>query len=255
MAKSMLLHEENLGIHRLLMDHEANALDTELISALRKEIRELRESGSPPFLLGSSHKTIFSPGWDLKKLVSSNREELAAFLEIFNSLIFECFSYPGPTGVAIGGHSVAGGCLLALACDLRLMSTGRARIGLSELNLGVPVPAGSVKLLSARIIPSVVDELMYGGDGFTGEEARATGIVHRTASPEAILKQTEQTLRTIASKPRMAYVHSKRFLCESFWNEMKEADARENHVFLDCWFSEETQKRIVSFASNLGHSS
>ena len=131
MPDNVLVHEENRGIHRLVMDHGPNALDPALMAALRDRLRDLGGSGAPAVILASSHPRLFCPGWDLKLLADADRDQVGEFLQEFNSLILELFSYPGPTAAAIGGHSVAAGCLLSLCCDLRVMATGQARQGLS----------------------------------------------------------------------------------------------------------------------------
>ena len=136
MADETLLREDVNGIHHLVMNDGPNALNATLMDALSTALSELRDGGAPPVLLRSSHKVLFCPGWDLKHLVGAQRDEVADVLVRFNQLIFDLFSYPSPTGAAIQGHAVAGGCLLALCCDLRIMTAGRPRIGRSS-----PTPA------------------------------------------------------------------------------------------------------------------
>ena len=122
MAEKNLRHEENRGVHRLVMDHGPNALDRRLMGTLREELGNLAEEGAPAVILASAHPRLFCPGWDLKLLADAGREEVTVFLKDYNALILDFFSYPGPTAAAIGGHAVAGGCLLALTCDLRVMT-------------------------------------------------------------------------------------------------------------------------------------
>ena len=156
-------------------------------------------------LLASSHPTLFCPGWDLKELVDADRDQVGAVLRAFNGLILEVFSYPGPTAAAITGHAVAGGCLLAMACDLRVMGSGRPHLGFAELNLGVPVPYSSVRMLKARMGAGVVDEVVLGGDGCSAERARALGLVHRIAPVEQVVVVADRELRKLKSKPAPAY--------------------------------------------------
>ena len=97
MNEKVLRHEENRGIHRLIMDHGPNALDPQLMEVLRQRLAELNETGAPAVVLTSSHATVFCPGWDLKLLADANRESVGRFLNTFNGLIVDLFSYPGPT--------------------------------------------------------------------------------------------------------------------------------------------------------------
>ena len=252
MADETLLREDVNGIHHLVMNDGPNALNSTLMDALSTALSELRDSGAPPVLLRSSHKDLFSPGWDLKRLAGAERDEVAAVLVRFNQLIFDLFSYPSPTGAAIQGHAVAGGCLLALCCDLRIMAAGRPRIGLSELNLGVPVPASSLVMLRERLAANVVEELVMGGDGCNAERARDQGVVHRIAEPSLVVAKTERELAKLAAKPAQAFAATKRFLHGESWQKMSEPSTADDKVFLDCWFSSETQKRINTTVARLG---
>ena len=251
MADDVLVHEENRGIHRLVMDHGPNALDPALMSALRKNLSLLADDGAPCVVLASSHSTLFCPGWDLKLLADADRDEVGEFLQTFNSLILDLFSYPGPTAAAIGGHSVAAGCLLSLCCDLRVMATGQARQGLSELNLGVPVPGSSLRMLRARLSSPALDELVFRGEGCTATRARELGIVHRTAAAADTMAVTELELGKLAGRPRRAFVESKRFLFGEVWEAMRRGSPDEDAAFLDCWFENETRERIAGVASHL----
>ena len=251
MADEVLVHEESRGIHRLVMDHGPNALDPALMSALRNGLRELAGGGAPAVILASSHPRLFCPGWDLKLLVDADRDQVGDFLREFNFLILDLFSYPGPTAVAIGGHSVAAGCLLSLCCDLRVMATGQARQGLSELNLGVPVPSNSLRMLRSRLSSPALDEIVFRGEGCTATRARELGIVHRTAAAPDTMAVTEVELAKLAGRPRRAFVETKNFLLGHVWEDMRQGSPDEDAAFLDCWFENETRERIAGVASQL----
>jgi enoyl-CoA hydratase/carnithine racemase len=253
MPDDVLVHEENRGIHRLVMDHGPNALDRALMSALRNSINQLADHGAPCVVLASSHSTLFCPGWNLKLLADADRDEVGEFLRTFNALILDLFSYPGPTAAAIGGHAVAGGCLLSLCCDLRVMATGQARQGLSELNLGVPVPGGCLRMLRARLSSPALDHLVFRGEGCTATRARELGIVHRTAAASDTMAVTELELGKLAGRPRRAFVESKRFLFGEVWEVMRRGMADQDAAFLDCWFEKETKERVAGVASRLSH--
>lgn len=253
MADMLLRHEENRGVHRLVMDHGSNALDRPLMGALREALGGLVKDGAPAVILASAHPRLFCPGWDLKVLASAGRDDIAEFLDDFNALILDFFSYPGPTAAAIGGHSVAGGCLLGLTCDLRVMATGQPRQGLSELNLGLPVPANSLRMLRARLSSPAVDDLVFRGVGCTAERARELGIVHRIAGPGDLLTTTEIELAKLAGRPRRAFVETKKLLLGDVWAAMETTRPEEDAAFIDCWYEEETQERIAGTASRLGN--
>jgi enoyl-CoA hydratase len=234
------------------MDHGANALDLELLDALVEKMADLKGAGGPPFVLASSHPTVFSPGWNLKHLGTAERDEVAAVLSRFNDAILALFSYPGPTAAAIAGHAVAGGCQLALACDLRIMATGRPRLGLAELNLGVPVPTGSLRMLRARVGPAVVEDLVLRGEGYDARRARELSLVQRVVSPTEVIETAERELGQLASKSKSAFAATKEALYSDTWSKMQQTRSEDEKTFLECWFEPETRERISEVARGLG---
>lgn len=251
-ADSVLRHTHERGAHLLVMDHGANALDLELLGVLVERLDQLRADGGPPIVIASSHATLFSPGWDLKRLAAADRDEVAATLSQFNAAILALFSYPGPTAAAIAGHAVAGGCQLALACDLRIMASGRPRLGLAELNLGVPVPTGSLRMLRARVGPAVVEDLVLRGEGYDARRARELSLVQRVVSQPEVIGTAERELAKLASKSRMAFAATKAALYADTWLHMEQTRAEDESTFLDCWFDPATRERIAEVVRGLG---
>lgn len=228
----------------LRLNHGPNALDDELMSAFDGELARLEAAGAPALIVASDHKTIFCPGLDLRKVDGLPREGMRAFMVRFNSLLRRVVAYPGPTVAALAGHAIAGGCLLALACDRRVMAAWGARLGLSEINLGIPVPAGAVHMLRALFSARAVDQLVLDGDGFSGERALEAGLVERLADPDAVLAEAYHVAEHLASRPPAAYAAAKTFLRDGVARTMEERDAREGERFLDLWYDSGTQDRI-----------
>ncbi len=252
MADTVLRHTHERGAHLLVMDHGANALDLDLLGALEDRIADLKRDGAPPLVLASSHATLFCPGWDLKRLAAADRNQVAAVLSRFNGAILALFSYPGPTAAAIAGHAVAGGCQLALACDLRVMASGRPRLGLAELNLGVPVPTGSLRMLRARIGPGVVEDLVLRGEGYDARRALELSLVQRVVSPSEVVATAQRDLGKLASKSRSAFAATKAAMYAETWSRMEQTRPEDEATFLDCWFEPATRERIAEVARGLG---
>ncbi len=252
MPDGILLQGNERGLHRLVLDRGPNALDRPMMAALSAALEDLREAGSPPVVIASAHPSLFCPGWDLKLLAHADRDEVGSFLATFNDLVRGLFGYPGPTAAEINGHAVAAGCLLAACCDLRIMAAGQPRLGLSELNLGVPVPGVSLRVLMARFSRTAVDELVFRSEGCTAERARDLGVVHRAAAAGELVAATNLELGRLAGRSQRAFLETKRLLFSEVWEEMRAAPPDEDAAFLDCWFEPDTRARISEVASRLG---
>lgn len=243
--------EQRDRIQLLRLDHGPNALDDELLSGLDETLASLERDGAPAIVLASAHPTVFCPGLDLKKLDGCLRGEVGELMRRFNALLCRIASYPGPTVAALTGHAIAGGCLLALACDRRVMTRARARIGLSEINLGIPVPAGAVAMLLALYPTRSVEQMVLEGDGFGGERALELGLVERVADSDGVVDEAIRVALHLASRPAAAYAAAKRFLRQGVIRSMEERNAAESEHFLDRWFDPDTQDRIGAMIATM----
>ncbi len=235
----------------LHLTHGPNALDDALLAALESELGKLHAAGGPPLVFASDHPSIFCPGLDLRKVDGLPREAMRAFMVRFNALLRLVVAYPGPTVAALAGHAIAGGCLIALACDRRVMASWGARLGLSEINLGIPVPAGAVRMLTTLYPARTVEQLVLEGDGFSGERALDAGLVERLAEPEAVPAEACHIADHLASRPPGAFVAAKAFLRHGLVEEMEARDAAEGERFLDLWFHPITQDRIGAVIASM----
>src|SRR5512136_3497377 len=105
------------------LSYGPNALDDTLMGAVDDELARLEATGTPPLVLASAHPSIFCPGLDLRKVDGLPRQAMRSFMVRFNALLRRVISYPAPTVAALTGHAIAGGCLIALACDRRVMAS------------------------------------------------------------------------------------------------------------------------------------
>ncbi len=244
--------EERDGVVFVWLDRGANALDVGAIALLDTTVSDLaRSANAPALVLASSHSSVFCPGLDLKALDGQPREQIRTVMSAFNALLRRLATYPGPAVAAVGGHAIAGGCLLALACDRRVMARSGARIGLSEVNLGFPVPAGAVAMLLALYPTRAVEQLVLEGDGFGGERAFELGLVERLADTSAVLVDAWRQARHLASRPAGAYAAAKAFLRHRLAEVMAQRDEEEMERFLDLWFDPATQDRIGALVASM----
>src|SRR5262245_65510790 len=156
-----------------------NALSTTLMEALRERIRAA--GGAPVLLTGAGD--AFSAGLDLKHVVSLDQPGMARFLALLEDLVATLFAHPGPTVAAVNGHAIAGGCVLALCCDHRVITAEpRVRIGLNEVALGVPFPPRTLAAVLHRIPPRSRDEVLLGAELHPPDAALRLGLVDEIAA-------------------------------------------------------------------------
>jgi len=125
------------GILTLRLAHrKASALDVEILDALQRELEGAATNARALILTGTG--SIFSAGVDLFRLTQEGADYVRRFLPLLSCVVRTLFAFPRPVVAAANRHAIAGGCILVLAADARLMAAGSGRIGVPELLVGVP---------------------------------------------------------------------------------------------------------------------
>src|SRR5215813_14130931 len=127
----MIELSQHEGILTLRLTHgKASALDVELLDALLRELDGLGEDVRALILTGTG--SIFSAGVDLFRLTAEGADYVRRFLPLLSRFLRTLFAFPRPVIAAANGHAIAGGCIVVLAADVRLMAEGSGRIGVPE---------------------------------------------------------------------------------------------------------------------------
>jgi enoyl-CoA hydratase/carnithine racemase len=121
---------------------------------------------------------------------------------------------PKVTIAQIEGFARGGGSELALACDMRFATLGKAVLGQPEIGLGILPGAGGTVRLARLVGRARASEIIFGGDDFSAEEAAAIGWVNRALPPEELGPYVEELAHRIASFPAAAIAQIKRVFAE-----------------------------------------
>lgn len=168
----------------------------------------------PLVLTGAGH--VFSAGLDLEYtfpiFARADEAEIAAWYRRFRTAMLRVFDYPYPTVAAVNGHAVAGGLILALCCDHRIVAQGDVRSGLNEIHVGIPMPSSYTELVRLRCgSPAAIDAILS-GTLYRVDEAVAAGFYHEAAASDVLLERARVVARATPSACMEAYAHSKKML-------------------------------------------
>ncbi|MFP3939841.1 MAG: enoyl-CoA hydratase/isomerase family protein [Thermoanaerobaculia bacterium] len=208
----MIHREDRDGIAVLRIEHgKANALDAELLEGLAERLREL-ERDRPEAVVLTGTGSIFSAGVDLFRVLDGGRAYLERFLPVLGRSLERLFAFPGPVVAAVNGHAIAGGCILACACDLKVMAEGDGRIGVPELRVGVPFPVAALEILRFAVPPQHLQKLAYVGRTYGPRDAQAWGLVDELVPPERLLERSIEAARELAAIPAGSFELTKAHL-------------------------------------------
>lgn len=229
-------------VYELVMDApRKNALGTALMEDL---LGRIRHAAGRPLLLAGTGDT-FSAGLDLKEVAALDPPGMERFLGLLDDLVDALYGHAAPTVACVNGHAIAGGCVLALCCDLRIAADRPAlRIGLNEVALGLEFPPKILALVRRRVPPRSVERVTLEGALHDPQTALQLGLVDEVAAEAGAAARTR--LAALAAHPRAAYVATKRALRGGAL-ELSAAERRHHreHV-VPAWCAPEVKARVVA---------
>jgi Delta3-Delta2-enoyl-CoA isomerase len=230
-----------------------NAIDEPFVVELRDAARALATDGSVRgVLLASANPKLFSPGLDLVTLVEYDRPSMERFMGVFAEAVWALYELPRPVVAAVNGHAVAGGCILALTADHRILKRGGAQMGLNEVRVGVPLPWSVAMLLRATVPPGALGEVALLGRNFADDEAVKAGLADELADADGFEGHCLARLAEFAEKDPTAVAITKIYLRAAVAQQMKSHERDRIGEWLDSWFSPATRNRIGEIVAGLG---
>ena len=229
-----------------------NALNPDLCNALSKALAEAVANGAGGIVLSGGPK-VFSAGLDVPYLLSLGDDQAAllqawtAFFDAARALV----ACPVPVVAAMAGHAPAGGCVLALCCDYRIMAEGPYRIGLNETQVGLVAPEG-IQALMARVVgPHRAERLLVSGMMVESGEALRIGLVDELTGIDDVATRARVWLEELLQLPRKPVLETRR---------IARADAvdclRDERIdlprFVGAWMEPDTQAGLRAMLARIG---
>ncbi len=196
------------------------------------------------FLLRSASQKFFSIGFDIPELFELPEAHFRRFFTTFNRVCLDLYRMPKPTLAVLGGHAVAGGCILALCCDYRFIASGRKLMGLNEVRLGVPMPYVGDRALRDLVGGRLARELTENGEFYPSETLLAMGLVDRVAAPDELESVAFEHAKALGVHPRLAFGMIKRNRVEGVESQILARLQEKEELFIQCWFSDATRRRL-----------
>ena len=214
-------------------------------------IKELNYNECKAVIILGNEK-VFSAGLNLKDLMSAKEtSEVSLIFGTLRDLLTACREFPGPVISIIGGHAIAGGCLLALASDYRYGMHGTHRMGLNEMAIGIDLPPDMLSIISHSIGRENLFEVATQCRMYTPSQAKKKGLIneiigHRLTGKK---KATFQALKE-AKKLAKFYIDAGEPFVRLKQSLMHDTSF-DYQVLIDNWFSADTQAKVKSVVSSL----
>jgi enoyl-CoA hydratase len=209
-------------------DGKANVLSRASIDALGHALDRAELDARAVCLVGREGR--MSAGFDLS--VMSGGEKAARDLVLHGGdLLLRLFMHPQPVVAAVTGHSLAGGALLVLACDVRIGADVPAKIGLNETAIGMPLPLFALELARDRLDPRHLTRATLGAEIYDPHGAVAAGYLDRVVSADALVAEATAEAARLGAYSTGAYARSKQVLRQPVIDRVAEHGAADLALF------------------------
>ena len=234
--------EDRAGIALVRLSHgKVSALDLELVTALPAAMEQAAHA-SAVVLTGAGR--AFSAGVDLARIVDGGPSYVREFLPALSKAFLAVFDCPRPVVAAINGHAIAGGCVIAAACDERLMSGGT--IGLAELPVGVPFPTSALEIVRHVLGPQTT-RLVLSGQLLGPPAAQSIGLVDHVEPSESLVTRALERASALSRIPADVFAFTKQQLHEPATSRVLALGPEADERVLELWCSNPVHAAIASY--------
>ena len=248
----MIKTDINGGIGIISIDRPpVNAINPELVSSLSQALNSFKSDNKINGVVLQGRDGIFSAGLDITHLFPKDRSYIENFWKDFSTLLLNMFSYPKPLYSSISGHCPAGGTVMVIMSDYRIMSKGNYFIGLNEVDVGLTVPYGIGMVFQYVVGKRNAEDLLLKAKLISPEQALRVGLVDELCDAGTLLDATLERIKVASDLYSPQQTKTKQILREQTLNIVQQNFDRDAQLILDSWFSESGQQRLENLHNKL----
>jgi len=244
------LHENGYTV--LIMNKKpVNTLSLESLQVLDKAL-DTAASSSKGLVLTSTLPTIFSGGLEITEMYNPDMARLREFWYTVQGVFLKLYGCQVPTVACMNGHSLAGGCFLALACDYRVMVGPKYLVGLNETQLGIAAPYWIQEPMTQAIgFRKSLLALML-GTSFTAQEALSIGLIDEmVADTEEAHLKTDVIMKKFMKIPGFAFHATKMQMRNDLYERLNNNREKDVDRFVEFIMKPEVQKQLGAYLEAL----
>ncbi len=227
---------------------KGNALNLDFMAAMDDALDQI-ERGQARAAIITGQGSTFGAGVDLPELLAGGPDYVRRFLPAMVKPFERLATFPKPLVAAVNGHAIAGGAIIMLACDQRLLARGTARIGLSEVQVGVTFPAWALEIVRFATPAEHFQTIICTGRTWQPDDALARGLVDELVEPERLLDRAVEVANELAAIPPATYAATKREVRRPMIEVARRRTAENDPAVIDYWCTSEVQRHIAEFAA------
>lgn len=229
----------------------SNAINHQMVKELITCIQSLERDNSVGGLILTGKPGFFSSGIDLIEAYEYDEEQSRALWTDFLLLQRLLAAFKKPMVAAISGHSLAGGCVMAICCDYRVMADGAFIIGLNEIPVGIIVPDSVFNLYAFWLGQHKAYQFLMEGRLLKVNEAFDAGLIDEISPAESLITTAERKIRTYMQLNPITWSQSKLNLRKELIDKLNADQSATLNNMLQQWWAPETRKGLQMLIQNL----
>jgi enoyl-CoA hydratase/carnithine racemase len=204
--------EQQDSVWLFTMGEGENRLGAAMLDTWTEVFDQVKQADVLRPLVVTGTDKYWSTGLNLDEIGDYSEADRIRFMNQFDRLLGQILTAPVVTVAALNGHTIAGGALLALAHDYRVMRADRGYISLPSVDIGIPFTPGMSALISAKIPQPAAHDLVVSCRQIGGEEALRLGVITSVANEASVLPEAIQLAASLKDKDPNALQTVKRRL-------------------------------------------
>jgi enoyl-CoA hydratase len=239
--------DEAGGVRVLTLNRPpATAIDYQLLDALGAACDAAVRDDAVRAVAITGQGKFFCGGLDLKAITAASGERAQRSSLGRDDGIFRLWTLPKPTVALINGHCIAGGMIVAFACDLRIAADTNAKLGLNEVAIGLAFPRGAYEIARLAMTNAQARRVFLEAELHGPAAARDLGLVDEVVDPARLLERGLERARRLGAYPQAAYAHTKRALQAEAVERVRSETVAQHRAVLEVWTSPETQVTLLA---------
>lgn len=231
---------------------KVNAINHKMVKELRTSIKEISEDDQMRGLILTGIPKFFTAGLDVIELYSYDKDQITNFFEDFAGLFLDLVTFEKPLISAITGYSPAGGCVMAVACDYRVMAKGeKYTIGLNEVAVNIQISKNLIDAYSFWIGSGLAHKYILNGKLLKVDEALEVGLIDEAIELEEVLPRAEKQMQKYLSFHQGIFKTTKQKLREDWLKKLERDPKKDLKEAADMWWQPEIRARLKAFIDSL----
>lgn len=240
-------HISYLGLDR----GKSNAMHLEMILELTAELEKAKDNPTVEAIILHGKEGFFSSGLDLITLYQYDEAQINTLWDAFIDLIHTLAAFPKPAIASITGHAPAGGCVLTICCDYRIMAEGDFIIGLNEVPIGLIVPSSIFDLYSLWLGQAQAYRSLLDGTLFSPTEGLQNGLIDDLVPADRIQTAAARKAKSWIQFERHAWGTTKLNIRRNLLQRIKENKTEAIQQIVTQWWKPSTRQILKTIIDNL----